>query len=43
LNRRKLAGSPEIPVEVLEPPDIRDAVMETAEAVREVYMKKHRK
>jgi len=27
-------------MEVLEPPEIREAVMETAEAVREVYMKR---
>jgi len=30
-------------VEVLEPPEIRDAVIETAEAMREVYMKKRKK
>ena len=30
-------------VEVLEPPEIRQAVIETAEAVREVYMKKRNK
>jgi predicted DNA-binding transcriptional regulator YafY len=30
-------------VKVLEPPEIRKAVMETAEAVREVYMKKRKK
>lgn len=29
-------------VEVLEPPEIREAVMETAEAVRELYMRKRR-
>jgi len=30
-------------MQVLEPPEIRKAVIETAEAVREVYMKKRKK